>query len=254
MERERGQMHAPIRLDEAVQEQGKERGVLWKAVAATLRGEIRQRSAGQQLATENGLAERFGVSRFTIRRALSELEKEGMLRIEHGRGLFVADTVISYAIGQRPRFNENMQRLNLARDRQVLSIQAQAADAAIGEHLAVEAGTELLRVETLLWVEGQPLGINCNLYPLARLPGLEEAMRQAASSTEALKRVGISDYTRKKTWIIGRLPTEREARLLKIARSRPVLEMQKIDADSDGVPICYGVGCHAADRIQFFVE
>ena len=30
--------------------------------------------------------------------------------------------------------------------------------------------------------------------------------------------------------------------------------LQKIDADSDGTPICYGVGCHAADRIQFFVE
>ncbi|WP_353181391.1 phosphonate metabolism transcriptional regulator PhnF [Bosea sp. (in: a-proteobacteria)] len=247
-------MHAPIPLDGAGQEEGKERGVLWKAVAASLREEIRQRTAGQQLATENGLAERFGVSRFTIRRALSELEKEGMLRIEHGRGLFVAETVIPYAIGQRPRFSENMQRLNLARDRQVLSIQTQAADAAICEHLAVAAGAELLRVETLLWVEGQPLGINCNHYPLARLPGLEAAMRQTASSTEALKRAGVPDYTRKKTLIIGRLPSEREARLLQVARSRPVLEIQKIDIDGDGTPICYGVGCHAADRIQFFVE
>lgn len=254
MERERDQMHAPTPLDEATPEEGKERGVLWKAVAASLREEIRQRPAGQQLATENGLAERFGVSRFTIRRALAELEKEGMLRIEHGRGLFVAETIIPYAIGQRPRFSENMQRLNLARDRQVLSIQTQAADAAICEHLAVAAGAELLRVETLLWVEGQPLGINCNHYPLARLPGLEAAMRQTASSTEALKRVGVPDYTRKKTLIIGRLPSEREARLLQVARSRPVLEIQKIDIDGDGTPICYGVGCHAADRIQFFVE
>lgn len=247
-------MQAPIPLDEAGPEEGKERSVLWKAVAESLRTEIRQRAAGQQLATENGLAERFGVSRFTIRKALSELEKEGLLRIEHGRGLFVADAVIPYTIGERPRFSENMRRLNLARDRQVLSIRSQPGDAAICEHLGVGEGAELLLVETLLWVEGQPLGINCNHYPLARLPGLEAAMRQTVSSTEALKSVGVPDYTRKKTWILGRLPTEREARLLKIARSRPVLEVQKVDIGSDGAPICFGVGCHAADRIQFFVE
>ena len=64
----------------------------------------------------------------------------------------------------------------------------------------------------------------------------------------------MPDYRRKGTWILGRLPSAAEARLLRIARTRPVLEVQKLDVDAQDRPVCFGIGCHAADRLQFFIE
>jgi len=62
-------------------------------VRETLRQEIIAQSMkpGQQVATERELAERFGVSRFTVCRALSALVQEGMLVRQQGKGTFVAN-------------------------------------------------------------------------------------------------------------------------------------------------------------------
>jgi GntR family transcriptional regulator of arabinose operon len=52
------------------------------------RGEL---TPGQQLPTENILAQQFQLSRHTVRKALGDLEKEGWISREQGRGTFVTD-------------------------------------------------------------------------------------------------------------------------------------------------------------------
>ena len=47
--------------------------------------------AGSRLATETALAERFGMSRPTVRAALRELETLGLVRTHHGVGTFVVE-------------------------------------------------------------------------------------------------------------------------------------------------------------------
>ncbi len=64
----------------------------WKQIADRLSGAI---AAGEYDETgmvppETQLAERFGVNRHTVRRALSVLAEEGVVRAEHGRGTFVS--------------------------------------------------------------------------------------------------------------------------------------------------------------------
>ncbi len=54
--------------------------------------ESRQYLPGQQLPTEYELAERFNVSRITSKRALEELEKDGVIRRRRGQGSFVTST------------------------------------------------------------------------------------------------------------------------------------------------------------------
>jgi GntR family transcriptional regulator len=45
---------------------------------------------GDQLPTEDGLIERFEVSRITIRRAIQNLSSRGLVEIRRGKGTFVA--------------------------------------------------------------------------------------------------------------------------------------------------------------------
>jgi GntR family transcriptional regulator len=62
-------------------------------VADDLRAEIRSGGLrpGDKLPGEAEMAEVYGVSRDTIRRATSELSEEGLLVILHGRGTFVSE-------------------------------------------------------------------------------------------------------------------------------------------------------------------
>ena len=65
-----------------------------------------------RLPTEAQLSARFGVNRHTVRRALEELSRNGLVRIEQGRGSFVAEDVLDYTVGPRTRFSEWIRRHN----------------------------------------------------------------------------------------------------------------------------------------------
>jgi DNA-binding GntR family transcriptional regulator len=67
------------------------RPLLWQHVAVDLRADMDsgELAADTRLAGENDLAEMYGVSRETIRRAIQEHVSEGRLEVLHGRGTFV---------------------------------------------------------------------------------------------------------------------------------------------------------------------
>lgn len=67
--------------------------LLWQQVYDDLLGEIRSGVLARdaRLPSEFELAEQYGVSRDSIRRAKEELAGQGWLVVLHGRGTFVAD-------------------------------------------------------------------------------------------------------------------------------------------------------------------
>src|SRR3546814_1082174 len=83
---------------------------VWRQIGELLADEIRNKlyAPGERLPPEPELAAKFSVNRHTIRRAMGELEQSGLVRIEQGRGTFVQEHAIDYAIGKRTRFSENL--------------------------------------------------------------------------------------------------------------------------------------------------
>ena len=97
---------------------------LWREIAEHLRAEIAAGTpaAGARLPSEAELARRFGVNRHTLRRALEELARAGLVRIAQGRGSFVSEDVLDYTVGPRTRFSEWIRRHNKEPSGQVLRL------------------------------------------------------------------------------------------------------------------------------------
>lgn len=233
-----------------------ERGRLWRSVAASLREDIRsgKLTVGMQLMTELDLSAHFGVSRFTVRRALAELEKEGLVRIEHGRGLFVAEDAISYALGERTRWSENMDSAGLDTQRRIIASSIEEADAQTQRALDLPPGAEVIMIDSIGDVSGRPLSMGHSFFPADRFRGIDELLRVNPSRTAAYRSFGILDYKRKSTRIIARLPTVREAKTLKLPKTRPIFEIYKIDVDMEGRPISFGIARMSGDRVQLVIE
>ena len=229
---------------------------LWEGVAAALRQNIRahELQPGEQLPTELQLAETHGVSRFTVRQALAELEAEGLVRIEHGRGLFVAEEVIPFVLNERTRFSENLRRLQLSGGRKFLSAYTEPADDIVRTSLGLPDKADVVVANTLISVGDRPVGLISNWYPSPRFDGIGDLLRENSSQTEALRSFGVLDYTRKQTRIVSRMPSKQEAELLEIPRARPLLITLKVDVDLDDNPVAYGVSCFTAERVQLVVE
>ena len=87
---------------------------LWRQIAGQLQQGITSgdHPPGSQLPTEAELSKQFGVNRHTVRRALEDLSRGGLVRVEQGRGTFVSEDVLEYSVEPRTRFTEWIKRHN----------------------------------------------------------------------------------------------------------------------------------------------
>jgi GntR family phosphonate transport system transcriptional regulator len=229
---------------------------LWRQIADAIRLDIigGKLESGDKLAGELSLAERFGVNRHTVRRALAVLEEEGVLRAEHGRGTFVAEARrLSYPIGRRTRFSEGLAGQVRKRSAELLSSKIERATPRLAEALAVKPGARLLRQETVSFADGRPLARATGWFPEARFSGIDRAYAETGSITEALKRYGIDDYSRGTTRISARHATVEEVQALKLAPGAVVLVSDAVDLDAEGAPIHAMLTRFPADRMELVV-
>lgn len=235
---------------------------LWRQISETLLAEIRQGvlRSGQQLPADTAIAERFGVNRHTVRRAVGHLETEGLVRVERGRGTFVVDDVLQYRLGVTTRFTANLLQNHRAPTRTVLQLDSTSATPVAADALQIEPGDACVLLVVLGAASSVPLSLGHNYFPQRRLPQLQEVLHAMAeqsaselSITQALRLAGVETYRRHRTQISARLPTAEEARLLRTSRSQPVIETESVDVSADGVPVTYAKTCFRADRLQFVV-
>ena len=229
---------------------------LWRQIEQALATEITdgRQQPGARLPTEADLTARFGVNRHTVRRAMEELEARGLIRIEQGRGSFVAEDVLDYRLGPRTRFSENIRRQNRAPEGRILRVAEVEADAAIAEQLGIRRGRGVVVVERLALADGRPVVLGTHHFPAARFPRLAALLEANTSITAALAACGVPDYRRKVTRITARLPTPDEAELLQQSRSRPLLVTEAVNTDPEGVVVDVTFARYAAGRVQLVVE
>lgn len=229
---------------------------LWRQIADTLRGEIAggHPAPGERLPAEGALAARFGVNRHTVRRAAEWLAREGLVRIEQGRGTFVADEVLDYVVGPRTRFTEWIERHKQQPAGRVLQLREMEAAPAVAAALGLRRGASVVLLERLGSADGRPVSLGRHHFPAGRLPGIAAALRETDTITEALRRVGVPDYLRRVTRVSARMPSAAEARLLRMPCSRPVLESEGLNADLAGRLIEYGLALYPTPRVQIVFE
>lgn len=244
-------------IEHLIAQAGRRTGVaVWRQIADTLATEIRDRVYAEsgRLPSETELAARFGVNRHTLRQAVGALQTEGLIRVEQGKGMFVQHELLNYALSRRTRFSENLQRQGLLPGKQLLTARQVMAPEHVARELKLRKGAAVLLVETLAEANGLPVDMARAYYPAARFAGLLEMMESGLSSTAILKRLGVADYVRATSRITTQMPSEETARALRQPATRPLLCVESVDVDLEGVPIKYGETVFCGDRVQLVVN
>ena len=229
---------------------------LWRQIAQHLRTAITagHYPPGGRLPTEAALAADFSVNRHTVRRALEDLTRAGLVRVEQGRGAFVAEDVLDYTVAPRTRFSEWIRRHNKEPSGQVLRLVDIAAEPAVATALGLRAGARVVMLERLGLADGRPVSIANHYFPAARLRGVQQALEAAPTISAALEAVGVSDYRRQVTRVTARIPTAEEAALLAMPRNRPLLITENINVDGAGTVVEFGIARYPTPRVQIVFE
>lgn len=231
------------------------RSAIWKEIAATLLAEIGQGRyrPGEKLPTEAALSARFGVNRHTLRHALASLAQAGTLHTRRGAGVFVAARPTDYPIGRRVRFHQNVEASGRTPSRRITRAETVPGTAAEVEMLGLAPAAMVHVVEGVSLADGQPLAMFRSVFPAARLPGFLALVQAAGSITEALRAVGITDYTRATTRITAKLAPPMLALTLQVREGAPVLRTQGLNLDGAGLPLEFGTTWFAGDRVTLTV-
>jgi GntR family phosphonate transport system transcriptional regulator len=228
---------------------------IWKSIALALTADIAEGryATGDKLPTEAQLAAKYGVNRHTVRRALAEMSDQGLIHTRRGAGVFVASKPTDYPIGRRVRFHQNISRGGQTPAKVVLHVETRACDAREAEALELDRGDMVHVYDGLSLADQQPIALFQSVFPAERMPDLPKALKEETSVTTALRRCGITDYTRRSTRITAKHANATQALHLRIAEGAPILRTVGVNVDGEGIPVEYGRTWFAGDRVTLTV-
>ncbi len=215
-----------------------------------LRVLIGQRQAGEVLPSERALSTELGVSRPTLRAAMDELARDGLLVREHGRGTFTAPRKISQELSPTKDGDLIAPPAEGTWFSKVVDFQVTPAGARLGKRLEVSPSRDLLAVTRVRVVEDAPMAIERILVPNDLVPGIGLAEFESGSFYDVLRtRYGIVPTTA----IQVTEPTVTdadEAGLLEVPEYSPALLFERTTRDEDNRVIEYTRSIYRGDRYR----
>ncbi|EWY41791.1 GntR family transcriptional regulator [Skermanella stibiiresistens SB22] len=215
---------------------------------AILSGELKP---FDRLPSESNLRERFSVSRITVRQALSELHKEGLIFTIHGKGSFVSKPKADQGLSSLQGFAEAMAEAGHETVNQVLDLREIPADAIVSDKLRLPAGTPVVEIKRLRFLNRSPISVDITYVPLKighRLAKADLATRDiflilendlglALGNAElAIEATGADDYL---------------AQHLKIPRGAPLLRIERLTYTRDGHPLDFEYLFYRGDAFRY---
>ena len=128
-----------------------------------LSGELVQ---GDLLPTEEALVREYGVSRITVRGALSSLGKDGLILRKRGKGTFVAATKIYFDPLKFTGTIEDLSDMGIKTRTEILDFCVTRASQDITDRLNLPEGSPVVRIKRLRLAEDSPYCYVTNYLPL----------------------------------------------------------------------------------------
>ena len=205
--------------------------------------------AGDALDSERSLVERFGVSRVTVRRALDQLDAEGLIVRVHGSGTYVSDAQLIGKTLRLTSFTDDMRERGLEGAAVVLNSEVVGADPGMATQLRIEPGADVLRLRRLRLASRTPMALEEACLPLGLFPGIDE--RDLTTSLYASFGAYGFHVDRARQRITAVALTEEEAALLDSVPGAPALRVERVSIDRLGQPLEQVTSIYRSDRYHF---
>jgi GntR family transcriptional regulator len=209
---------------------------------------------GDLLPPERQLAARYGCSLITVRRALSELSREGRLERRRGHGTTVLRPRIERDFAGTMSFAEEMQVRGLDPETRLVAARPESAGEHVASALAIEPGEPTLYVERVRMADGEPLLLEQAYLPAERFPGLLASDLEHGSLYDLLTLRYGTHIARARESLEPVLLHAREARLLDQRPRTPALLIEGTTFSADDRPIEYARSYVRGDRTRYYVE
>ena len=209
---------------------------------------------GQRLPSECVMAEQFGMSRMTLRQAVTSLVEEGILTRHVGSGTYVASDRVREKMRGTTSFTEIVQNLGKTPSSRVLSYQKTKANEVECDKLQLKKGAQIIRMERIRYADDLPI-----CYEVASIPYrlIEDFARNDIANhfyetlANSGKKIGRSEQI-----ISAKIVNKEIANFLSIKQSSAILALTQVSyfANTDETPFEYVLSQYVGERFEFYLE
>jgi GntR family transcriptional regulator len=197
---------------------------------------------GDPFPSESTLMNEHDVSRITVRRAISELQREGLVVTRQGAGTFVADPARAGA-QCLVSFTSDILRHGRTPGSELISMRTQAGPDFAARQLDLAVEADLVHIKRLRSVDGQPVFLSDAYVPAAVLPDLapDDLSRRGLDQSlfrliERRHPVPLEDGEEVATAVIA---NEEVCEIFELPQQSPVIRKTCLLRDRNGSPIIY---------------
>ena len=206
----------------------------------------------EKLPTEQELCQKYGVSRITVRKALSILTDEEMLIKKQGKGTYVTGKRMLRSLNSAMGFSQSCERIGVKPGARFLLAELAAALPQDVKYLHLkDTDDKVLRIRRVRLCDDEPVMIEELHFPRAYSFLLAEDLTQSIHAIleyhgvllkHGFKQISISYATRE------------DAKVLNIAENDALLYVQDTCQDASGTPVYYGKSVINANKYAYTVD
>jgi len=209
---------------------------------------------GERLPTEQDLAAWFGVSRMTLRHALGELARRGLVTRAVGRngGTFVAEPKLEQDLTTLAGFSEQLRRHGMVAGARVLAATTRPAGSAAAAALGIAEGDPVHEVRRVRLADGRPVAVERSLFPAALFAGMLEC-RLDGSLYELLEvKYGLRPHRARES-MEPVTAGVREAEALEVPEGAPLMLVERTAYARNGQPLEFARDLFRGDRTRLVI-
>lgn len=210
--------------------------------------------AHQQLPTESELTHAFGVSRITVRQALSDLQKEGLLFKIRGKGSFVSKPKAFQDLARLQGFGEAMHRHGYETYNRLIALKTLRAPKAVAARLRLKPGESACEVRRVRFLNREPISLDVTYVRTE----LGERLAKEDLATRDIFSIIENDYGiplgEAELHIEAATADSSLAKLLGIEEGAPVLRIERLTRTVAGEPLDFEYLYYRGDAFQYRVR
>jgi GntR family transcriptional regulator len=213
---------------------------------------------GDRLPSEARLAEDLGVNRLTVRRAIEELARAGLVESRQGSGTYVSAPIVRLPLSQRLSTDSLVAGITAQIAQQGYSYEDVLLSAAkipagrLNKALDLPAGP-LWRVDNALVVNGSAWMWSSSWFP-RDLVDDPEAHWSTVSGVYGQLNEAIGEPTPIWRTISADAATMQDSEVLGVRVGTPILAREGLTANSEGVPVLHVCRRARMDRVSYVLR
>jgi len=190
--------------------------------------DIRENYSPNDIIPAEGILEKtYEVSRITVRRAIEELGKEGILVKKQGKGTFVKEKKILYDANAIGSLTQRLEKQNHSLKTKSIEFEIIEDNHPVKELLGCDT---LLCIKRFRVLDDVPFALMKNYLDVRKAPKLQETFLIESLYTFLKEQYSIEFYKAEET-VEAKAASKDEAKKLDIEEKHPLLSLQRLSFD-----------------------